>query len=134
MKNLLRLEELTQFLVCLGVLIVCDVQWWIYLLLLLGPDIGMLGYLASPRVGAFTYNLFHHKAVALVVILIGFGVLFGENLWSDTATEDLEVLTVGFILYGHASMDRIFGYGLKFGDSFHHTHLGWIGKAKGKEQ
>ena len=33
------------------------------------------------------------------------------------------------ILYGHASMDRIFGYGLKFNDSFHHTHLGWIGKA-----
>ena len=27
-------------------------------------------------------------------------------------------------------MDRIFGYGLKFGDNFHHTHLGWIGKGK----
>ncbi len=29
-------------------------------------------------------------------------------------------------------MDRIFGYGLKFGDNFHHTHLGWIG-GKNKE-
>jgi|GEM_PF-4046304 len=30
-------------------------------------------------------------------------------------------------------MDRIFGYGLKFGDNFRHTHLGGIGKLKGKE-
>ena len=30
----------------------------------------------------------------------------------------------GIILFGHASMDRIFGYGLKFSDNFKHTHLG----------
>ena len=34
----------------------------------------------------------------------------------------------GIILYGHASMDRIFGYGLKFAENFQHTHMGWIGK------
>lgn len=134
MKNLLKLEELAQFLLCLGLLIAGDSPWWIYVLLALGPDIGMLGYLVSPLVGAITYDLLHHKAVALVVIVIGLGVLLGQNLWSDTATENVNVLAMGIILYGHASMDRIFGYGLKFGDDFHHTHLGWIGKRKGQEQ
>ena len=134
MKNLLKLEELAQFLLCLGLLIAGGSPWWIYVLLALGPDVGMLGYLVSPRAGAITYNLFHHKAVALVVIVIGLGVLFGQNLWSDTATENVNILAVGIILYGHASMDRIFGYGLKFGDSFQHTHLGWIGKRKEQEQ
>ena len=68
MKNLLRLEELTQFLLCAGTLMAADVAWWVYPLLLLGPDIGMLGYLVSPRVGAITYNLLHHKAVAALVL------------------------------------------------------------------
>lgn len=55
MKSLLRLEELAQFLFVLGVIIMwqqrLDLPWWIYLLLVLGPDISMLGYLVNPRVG-----------------------------------------------------------------------------------
>ena len=50
MKNLLRLEELAQFALCLLALIAKDVSWWCYLLLVLGPDIGMLGYLVNIRV------------------------------------------------------------------------------------
>jgi len=129
MKNLLKLEELAQFLACVIVLQwVIGVPWWVYLLLLIGPDISMIGYLFGTDVGAFTYNVVHHKAVALVVVLISWfaGIVampFGSQLF-----------VAGIILYGHASMDRIFGYGLKFGDNFHHTHLGWIGKLKGKEQ
>lgn len=131
MKNLLKLEELAQLLMCLAALIIIEVPWWMYLLLVLGPDNGMLGYLVNARVGAITYNLLHHKGIALLVVF--FGVLithssFHGNPWV------LDVFRTGFILYGHASMDRIFGYGLKFGDSFQHTHLGWIGKLKGQEQ
>jgi hypothetical protein len=33
-------------------------------------------------------------------------------------------------MLGHSSADRILGYGLKYSDSFHHTHLGWIGRAR----
>ncbi|MBL7963705.1 MAG: DUF4260 domain-containing protein [Flavobacteriales bacterium] len=127
MKNLLKLEELAQFLICLGCMIVLKAPWWCYLLLLLGPDIGMLGYLASPLAGAFTYNMLHHKGVAIMIIMIGgymtTGILFSDGSWTG-----IVLLLAGIILYGHASLDRIFGYGLKFGDNFHHTHLGWIGK------
>ena len=129
MKNLLKLEELAQFLVCIAILVGFHVQWWYYLLLLLGPDIGMLGYLINTQVGALTYNLLHHKGIALLVVLLGLYVLpFDDN-------GDVHVsFGLGLILYGHASMDRVFGYGLKFGENFHHTHLGWIGKLKGQEQ
>ena len=58
------------------------------------------------------------------------------TLWSkDMGTlHATPPLLLGIILFGHASMDRVFGYGLKFGDNFHHTHLGWIGKLKAQEQ
>lgn len=36
-----------------------------YLLLLLGPDISMIGYAGGNKMGAFMYNLFHHKGVAI---------------------------------------------------------------------
>ena len=127
MKNLLRLEELAQFLLCLGVLISVDVPWWVYLLLLIGPDIGMLGYLINTRVGAVTYNILHHKAVALSVLFIG-GLLVPEGSIFRPVEPAFVTIIAAVILYGHSSLDRIFGYGLKFGDSVQHTHLGWIGK------
>ena len=133
MKNLLRLEEVAQFLVCLAILIGFNVEWWVYLLLLLGPDIGMLGYLINSRVGAVTYNVLHHKGLALVILLIGFFIV--PYAMTDTADGISEtVRLVGVILYGHASMDRIFGYGLKYSDDFKHTHLGWIGKNFGEKK
>ena len=137
MKNLLRLEELAQFLLCLFILIANDVAWWYYVLLLIGPDIGMLGYLVNTKVGAVTYNLLHHKAIGLIFIVLGTYRYFATALVSllfDTEFETDAIMIAGFILFGHASLDRIFGYGLKFGDSFQHTHLGWIGKLKGQEQ
>jgi len=37
------------------------------------------------------------------------------------------------IMLGHASLDRILGYGLKHLDSFNNTHLGIIGKKKAND-
>ncbi|MBL8001773.1 MAG: DUF4260 domain-containing protein [Flavobacteriales bacterium] len=133
MKTLLRLEELAQFLACLLLLVMNAVPWWAYLLLLLGPDFGMLGYLVNTRVGAITYNLFHHKGIALLVAALALG---SDLLNLALATPGLGhgLLLTAIILFGHSSMDRALGYGLKFGDHFQHTHLGWIGKGKGQEQ
>lgn len=135
MNNLLRLEELAQFLACLIVFVIISAPWWVYVLLIIGPDIGMLGYLVSTRVGAFSYNLMHHKLTAIVVGLL-LPYLVHEFAGPDGWLEDLYVPLAysGIILLGHSAMDRIFGYGLKFGDNFHHTHLGWIGKNKGQER
>lgn len=116
MKNLLRLEELAQFLVSIYAFTFLDFAWWWYPALLPLPDIGMLGYLINTKLGAFTYNLFHHKAAGLTLLLGGWLLM---NQW---------LMLSGIILFGHASMDRVVGYGLKYPDSFQHTHLGQIGK------
>lgn len=112
MKNLLKVEELAMFLATIYALYLHEVPWWAYLLLALGPDIGMIGYAINPKIGAFTYNLLHHKGAAVAVGLLGF-------LMGSDAT-----FLAGIVLFGHSSMDRIFGYGLKFTDAFKNTHLG----------
>ncbi|TIX33887.1 MAG: DUF4260 family protein, partial [Mesorhizobium sp.] len=34
-------------------------SWWLFAVLILAPDLSMLGYLAGPRVGAVAYNALH---------------------------------------------------------------------------
>jgi hypothetical protein len=38
-------------------------SWLLFGVLLLAPDLSMLGYIAGPRVGAAIYNAFHTYAV-----------------------------------------------------------------------
>ncbi|MCP4168955.1 MAG: DUF4260 domain-containing protein [Chloroflexi bacterium] len=118
MKNLIRLEQL--FLVILSIYLFSTLEyaWWWYAILFLTPDLSMAGYLAGPRVGAVTYNLVHHKGVAVALYVAG--ALLGSQ----------PLQLAGVILLGHSSFDRVFGYGLKYPDSFQHTSLGMIGKAK----
>lgn len=112
MKTVIKIEELMQFIFGIYLFSQLDVAWWWFPLLLLTPDIGMLGYLANTKLGAFSYNSFHHKGLAIAILLVGF---YLKN----------EVMAlIGIILFSHASMDRIFGYGLKYSDHFKHTHLG----------
>ncbi|MBX2980635.1 MAG: DUF4260 domain-containing protein [Flavobacteriales bacterium] len=134
MKTLLRLEELAQFFASVFALYLLGASWWVYLVLVLDPDVGMLGYLMNTRVGAITYNLLHHKGLAMLLLGIAVAQGFGERPTEGMLQEGSLFLIGGLILYGHASMDRIFGYGLKFGDNFHHTHLGWIGKRFARDE
>ncbi|MEO1254790.1 MAG: DUF4260 domain-containing protein [Bacteroidota bacterium] len=112
MKNLLKLEELVMFLISIYLFSLLDYAWWVYLVFILTPDIGMVGYMKSASVGALTYNLFHHKGIAILIGFVGF--------WWNIS----ELQLAGIILFGHASMDRMFGYGLKFATGFKETHLG----------
>ncbi len=120
MRDLLKLEEAAMFLLGLILLWNFGLSWWLLILLLLSPDLGALGYLANPRFGALTYNLLHHKAVALGLFFIG---VVSANLYFQIA---------GLVIFTHSSIDRGFGFGLKFPDSFNSTHLGPIGKAAEK--
>lgn len=116
MKYVIRIEEAAMFAVSLFGLYYLDADGWFYPLVFLGPDISMIGYLAGNIPGAFVYNLFHHKGIAAISVVAG---LFMPN--------ELLLIT-GIILFGHSSMDRMFGYGLKFEKGFKYTHLGTIGK------
>lgn len=112
MKSILKLEELFQFILGIYLFSTLSYAWWWFLVLILLPDIGMLGYLINTKIGAVTYNIFHHKGLAIVIFLVG--IYF-----------EIEVVQLtGIILFSHASLDRIFGYGLKYADHFKNTHLG----------
>lgn len=117
MEKLLQTEELAQLILVIVALRFQPIQvsWWLWPAVFLAPDISMLGYLVNTGVGAVTYNLFHHKAVAIVLMMIG---------WY--ANQPL-IMFIGLVLYGHSSFDRALGYGLKYGDRFKHTHLALIG-------
>lgn len=91
-------------------------NWRLFALLILAPDLSMLGYLAGPRIGAWCYNAIHTWLTALGVLLIGW--LVG----SETT------ITVALILAAHICMDRAMGYGLKHESGFKDTHLGRIGR------
>jgi len=118
MKNLLKLEELFLLGLALFLFSRLDYRWGTsrYALWFFAPDLGMIGYLANPRLGSWTYNLIHHKGFSAALYV--FGAL--------TAVPWL--MFAGTLLLGHSSLDRVFGYGLKHEDAFQNTHLGRIGR------
>jgi len=116
MSILLKLEEAGIFLLCIFLFSTLNFAWWWFPALLLLPDIGMIGYIINPKIGAFTYNLLHHRFVASLVAF--YALTYGNEYWKLAA----------IILFAHISLDRILGYGLKYNDSFSNTHLGVIGK------
>jgi hypothetical protein len=92
--------------------------WWWLLALFLLFDVSMVGYTRSTRVGAATYNAVHSyggPAVLLVVFLL-----------VDIRWCALIALAWAF----HVAVDRALGYGLKHGDDFAHTHLGWLPRGR----
>ncbi len=116
MSILLKLEEVGIFLLCIFLFSKLNFAWWWFPALLMLPDIGMIGYIINSKIGAFTYNLLHHRFVASLVAF--YALTYGNEYWKLAA----------IILFAHISLDRILGYGLKYNDSFSNTHLGVIGK------
>jgi hypothetical protein len=86
-------------------------SWWLFALLLLAPDLSMLGYLAGPRVGAVAYNVFHSYQLPAALGLVGLFV--GVPL----------AVSVALVWFAHIGMDRLMGYGLKYPTGFKDTHL-----------
>jgi hypothetical protein len=112
MNTILRLEELAMFGLSLFGFTLLDISWWWYAGCILLPDVGMVGYLHNSRTGAYAYNLFHHKGIALLIYSAG--IYFHND----------PLLFAGIILFSHASMDRMLGFGLKYEKGFRYTHLG----------
>ena len=120
MKNILRAEETAMAALGIYYLTIHNLHLsvWIWLLLFFSPDISMLGYLVNTKVGAISYNIFHHKAIAIALVGMGFFMKIEV------------VMVIGILLFAHSSFDRMMGYGLKHYSSFNDTHLGKIKKDK----
>ena len=115
MKMLIKVEEAAQFALSIILFAKLPFAWWVYPTFLFLPDLSMLGYLINSRVGALTYNLFHHKSVAIAIGSAGLSI------------QNNDLILAGIVLFGHSSMDRMLGYGLKYDKGFKFTHLGEVG-------
>ena len=119
MKTLIKIEEWAMFGFGFYLFTFLPFSWWWFFVFLLVPDIGMLGYILGNKIGAVTYNIFHHKGLAIVIYILG--VYFSLPLLEGA----------GIILFSHSAMDRALGYGLKHEKGFNYTHLGELGKTNG---
>ncbi len=114
---LLRLEWITVFAAAIAFYAFTGGSWALFFVLIMAPDLAMLGYLAGPLIGAIVYNAFH--ILVWPAILVIAGLYSGEML----------AVQVAAIWIAHIAIDRALGYGLKLPSGFGDTHLGRIGKA-----
>ncbi|MFY7921873.1 MAG: DUF4260 domain-containing protein [Gemmatimonas sp.] len=86
--------------------------WGLFFAAFLLPDVAMLGYVRSTRVGAWCYNLAHTES--LPALALGAGIVMRTPMMTAAA----------LIWLAHIGFDRLAGYGLKFAEGFGRTHLG----------
>ena len=111
----LRAEGLAAFALSTALYFAVGAPMWLYFVLILAPDLAMLGYLGGPRLGATAYNLVHSYAGPAVLAVIG-------------ALTASAAFGVALIWTAHIGLDRLLGYGLKYPTAFGHTHLGMVGR------
>jgi Domain of unknown function (DUF4260) len=85
--------------------------WWLFAVFFLAPDLSMLGYVASVKVGATLYNLVHTLVGPICLLLVA---------WLAPVPR---LLPLGLIWIAHLGFDRMLGYGLKYPTQFRDTHL-----------
>ena len=56
--------------------LISDSPWQLYALLFFAPDLGLLGYLVGPRIGAIAYNALHSTVAPLLLALVGMLMLW----------------------------------------------------------
>jgi hypothetical protein len=110
-RFLLHLEGALLFLAAVVAYAHLRANAWLFIGLLLVPDVSMLGYLRDARLGSLIYNLAHHYAPPLV--LFAFGLAAGQPLAVQGA----------LIWLAHIGVDRALGYGLKYPTTFKDTHM-----------
>lgn len=123
MKVIIPIESIGLLLItCTGYAHLYPQSWSFFALIFFAPDLSFIAYMISIKWGAYLYNVVHHQGLIALTICIAW--------WSNHATG----VQVGLVFLAHSFFDRIWGYGLKYPESFHHTHLGWIGKEKAQQR
>jgi hypothetical protein len=110
-RALLRAEGLAVAVAAIALYFHADYPWWLFLVLVLAPDLSMVGFLAGSTIGTATYDAAH--TYALPVALAAVGLIVD----AETAVQ------LGLIWLMHIGVDRAIGYGLKYPTCFKDTHL-----------
>lgn len=75
MKGIIKIEEASMLVLAIIAFSQMELSWWWFVGLFLTPDIGMFGYVFNSKVGAWSYNFFHLRGLAILLYLVG--------LWMD---------------------------------------------------
>ncbi len=110
-KPLIQFEYAFAFLLTLVLYWSSDFSLLLFFVLLFVPDFSMLGYVINNRIGAIVYNVGHSFLLPLVLLCI--------SIYLQNAL----LVSISFIWLAHIFMDRALGFGLKYADSFKHTHI-----------
>ncbi|MEK8127873.1 DUF4260 domain-containing protein [Paenibacillus filicis] len=110
-KKLIRIEGLVVLALGTYFYFSNGYNWAVFLLLLLLPDVFMIGYAVSKKTGAYLYNFAHTFVTPLLLLLVG--LAFSVNF----------LIMIGLIWVVHIGMDRMMGYGLKYETGFKDTHI-----------
>jgi hypothetical protein len=114
---LLRLEGLAVLFAAVAAYAWLGGSWTQFALLLLAPDLAMIGYRFGPAVGAAAYNAVHTTLAPAALGAVGL------------ALGAPEMQALALIWIAHIGLDRALGYGLKYSTGFGDTHLGRIGRS-----
>lgn len=110
-NKIVRIENGVAFAISFYIYIQLDFPIWLFFVLLLVPDITMIGYTINKKIGAVVYNFGHSFILPLLFALAYFYFL-----------KDY-LLIISIIWLAHIFMDRLLGFGLKYKDSFNETHI-----------
>jgi len=108
---LLRLEGAALFGAAVALYVDQGFSALAFVLLILAPDISLLGYVANERVGAVAYDIVHFEALPLALATVG------------VLTDSPVPVQVALVWLAHIGFDRTLGYGLKYPTAFKDTHL-----------
>ena len=111
LRKYIYFEYAIGFIICLLLYIQLEYSILLFILLLLVPDITMLGYLINTKIGSIFYNLGHSLIFPFILFIVAF------------LTNSSSLLMIVIIWLAHIYMDRSIGYGLKYNDAFKNTHL-----------
>jgi hypothetical protein len=114
---LLRLEGLAVLAAAASAYAFVGGSWPLFALLLLAPDLAMIGYRFGPVVGAVAYNAAHTDLAPAALGAAGLAL----------GAPTMQALALIWI--AHIGLDRALGYGLKYATGFGDTHLGRIGRS-----
>lgn len=110
-KLLIRVEYSIAFLLLLFIYWKLDFSLWLFFILLLVPDLTMVGYVMNKKIGSLIYNFGHTFIIPFLLLIVSFSI---SNEF---------VVMLALIWIAHILMDRCFGFGLKYEDTFKNTHL-----------
>jgi len=111
LRNWIKSEYIIGFICIFVIYMHLDYSLLLFFLLLLVPDVSMIGYFINTKIGAILYNIVHH--FSLPTILITICIVFNIPT----------VTPIALIWIAHILMDRAFGFGLKYANDFKETHL-----------